>query len=242
LTSISEISWQQIAAVVIVGFLILLVQYDVIPVMQPSLNSFDMTWLDETKGIAIFIHVTVSAPQDFTATLPVTVSAYGSSSDQQLRWIWNICACFSDAYEVVEGQIIPNPNAEPFAGVHLNVTHTKPVEYTSAEDFAGEYLVGLSQSIEWQSPTQTIPYIMITYRNTTVIRGIGQNLMTNKPFPDKGFSIEPFSTLESNEANIKLHDTGLLIFAGTIVEAVLLFVGKRKHVPREEPIPTYLTR
>jgi hypothetical protein len=238
LTEFPEIGWQQIAAVVIIGFLILLVQDNVIPVMQPASNSFNMTWLDESKGIAVTIYVTVSAAQDFTATLPVSVGAYGSISNQSLQWepIWGICACFSDAYATYQGEIIPNPNAQPFAGVYLNTTNIKPGGYSAGEDFAGEYLVGSPQTIEWQSPTQTVPYIIITYRNTTTVNGIGENVQASKGFPDKGFPIEPFSTFESNNAQLKLNATELLVFTGTVVEAMLIFVGKRKSKDKHRPV------
>jgi hypothetical protein len=222
----------QIGASVLVGFLLLMIYTEVIPVLPSASNSIDLTWLDESKGIAIFIHVDLSAPQDFTATLPVSVSAYGTISNQTLRWVWLICACFSDAYQMSGNQIIPNPNEQPFAGVYLNGTTTRPSEYTSPESFAGEYLVGFPQSIEWQNPTKTIPYIIVIYRNTTVVNGVGQNVEETKDFPDKGIEIAPFSTTESNKATMKYYFAEYLIIGFGIVQGVLLLV--ERHEPTEQ--------
>jgi len=206
-----------------------LVYYDnAIPVLAPASNSIDLTWLDESRGVAIFIEVTVSSPQYFTATLPVSVSAYGSISDQGLRWIWDICACLSEAYAMIGNKIVQTPNEEPFAGVYLNTTNTKPAEYTAAEDFAGEYLVGSPQSIEWQNPTQTVPYIIITYKNTTKVNGIGQNVQASKPFPDKGFQIESISSTDSNRATLRYYVTDALVVGLGLVQGLLIIIDKRE--------------
>jgi hypothetical protein len=201
-----------------------LVIFDVIPVMQPVTNTVDLFYIEKS----VYIHATISSPQDFTQNVVATVHAVGSIGSP-IKYIWDVCVCFSQAYYVFEGQITPNINQVPYAGPSLNVTQTAPNEPLS-ETFGpnGSYLVGPDQTIVWQAPVDSVPYIIITYKNNTVVNGIGQNVFASQGYPAKSIHVESYASMESDKVSAKFYVTSIIAIPLSTIEIGLQIRKKRK--------------
>ncbi len=200
-----------------------LIYIDAIPVLQPRSYPLDLFYKDRN----IYVHAEISSRQELAETLPATVHAVGTIGGE-LDKIWNVCVCFSGAYLVENNQVVPTLNQAPFAGEYLSVTHIRPSEISAMTFGQGAYLVGFDQTIEWLSPIESVPAIMVYYRNLTLTNGWLQQNSTSQSYPAKSLHIESYSTLEANKTNIKFYVVSVVGSALAIVQFLLSALSKRE--------------
>jgi hypothetical protein len=209
----------------IVGSVLLLVYSEAIPLWKPvERYELDLLFLEKD----IFIHATVSSTEpEFADRVPITTHAYGSIGNESNIFI--ICLCFSGAYFIVNNQVETNINKQPFAGVLLNITHTRPNENLMETFEPGAYLAGIDQTIEWLSPTESVPYIIITYTTFTPLNGLLQQDFASQGYPAKSLHIESYSMIESEKTSLKSNATDIGIVGLALAEFGLYVIPKRQQ-------------
>jgi hypothetical protein len=206
-----------VVAYTVIVLLLLAMCLDYIPVLQPDIYRATFWYLEE----GIYIEANATSSEPFADDLPVTVHAVGSIGPDYAN-ISNVCLCFGGAYYLdLNGQIIPNPNREPFAGPILTVTTTRPSEGVT-QWLGGAYLVGPSATIEWQNPMESSPAIMVTYVNTTIVNGIVQNVFASQRYPSESIHIESHTAIESEKTEFKFFYLAAAAVPITILEGVLI--------------------
>jgi hypothetical protein len=197
--------------------------------VAPVSQSFELLYLEKN----IYIQAELTSPQDFTERAPATVHAVGSIGGSPTG-IFSICVCFSGAHQISQGQPISTINEEQFAGAWLNVTETKPAETISETFSPGEYLAGSDRQIEWLNPMDSIPTIIVYYKNSTFVNGINQENTASKPYPDQAIHIESYATVETEKTDNKFFITEVSAVGLGIVQYLISVIPRRERIkPRK---------
>jgi len=188
--------------------------FEIVSVWKAKSQSFDLHYI----GKDVFIHVTVSSTQPiFADGTKVTIHAFGSIGTRSVRSafdnvgvlyanIADVCVLFSGAYQVVGDQVILDPNPEPRAGACLLITNTRPSESYNLTDWMqfgpGAFLSANDQTIQWSSPIESVPSILIKYWGFLMIDGVLRNSIS-EDYPSKSVLVESHSALDLAKTEMK---------------------------------------
>jgi hypothetical protein len=193
----------------------------------------------------IFIHATISSMFIFAERVPVTIHAVGDigignaflNVSQLFEGISSICLCFSDAYHLDSNRQPVLNFAQPpqgtalsqqqYAGEYLNMNAHKPNEQLTHIYGPGWYLVGQDSDIEWLSPTNSIPSIIVTFAGINATNGFHQDYVS-RSFPSKSLVIQPYSDFASEQTNKEFFAATVVIALFGLGQSILYGIGKRK--------------
>ena len=108
------------------------------------------------------------------------------------------------------------------------LTKVKPNEYMEMTFGPGAYLVGLDQTIEWLAPIESVPTIIVYYRNFTLVNGIRTQFTASQAYPAKSVHIEPYSTIDSEKSGWRNTAIDTIIVALAIAELGPYAIPKRQ--------------
>jgi hypothetical protein len=215
-----------LGAVLLAVMVFSLIWADIIPVMRPVSNP--MTFLypskQELTRDGISIQATISSDQPFAERMPVRIHAVGSIGRGFAENVSQVQIYYRGAYlekylqPTVVGQPPSSVLGHPSAGVNLFVTETPPNEGQVLVSSEGAFLVGVEDAVvEWLKEGDYYPTLIIIFKNINY---------TTQDYPEYGLHVESYSTIESENTNLKGYWTEVGIFVLALVEVVLYTVSK----------------
>ena len=229
-------------ATAILVSVLFLVWVEVIPVWNPISTPMELFYSQRD----VYINVTISSTEpEFAERSPVTIHAFGSigvrsvgdsgfADASVLKNVLMVCAAFSGAYPFLNGQVITDINPQPNGGVCLSITNTPPREHLAMSFGPGAYLTTEDQTVEWLSPTESIPSIIILYNGTISIDGVVRNTISQS-YPEKKLQIESLNTIQSTKLYLKSPVEGMTGVVLGLVQAIPWAISKRKQSDSKSP-------
>lgn len=216
---------------------------EAVPILKPA-SPIPVELLDTDRDVYIQGTISTTAPE-FATEVPVTVYAVGSIGTRSvggtgyeknasaLKEILTVCLAFSGAHSVVGNRVITNTPRQPTDGaVCLVITSIKPKEDLRTQfGSAGAYLAAHTSTIEWLSPIESVPSILIVYWDPVLINGVVKSTNTYTD-PTQKIPIEPYSAIESQKDGTKILATEVAFFSFALIQGfiqVALSISKRQQ-------------